>query len=1291
MVVFSPRTFSHIQSSETFYNLKIGYASWDGSVYISQEKTVNVTNNLDIDKHGLWLTQSSNLNVYGNVSISNEGDLVVQGNHIGNAFAYIAGDLTLSSSSFHINNGDVTHQGHLVTTPDSQFRAVRASYINSADGTWQLINCQWEVGWDSTIEFTNKGIQLLAGSDILLENYCTMKTGKSFQATSEEVMENWWGVLEFIGATQASIVLSTGNDLYDVNVNKTAASVVLQNDVKIRSNLNIDDGTFNSNGYTVEIWGDWSNNVGSAGYICGTSEVIFKYNLDTFCQLVRGTQTFYDVTVDHISNSTYIDDHSSSNMTVLNNLVIIQGNMDINYLNANNISIPETSYLKVWILELHGDVVDENPVIINSIEQKTGLIISSAMYVKGSDDQYLNIAAPSFWVYSLEIDKNGGAFKPTKPLLMNNLDIENGTWSYHTPGLGHTVYGNFEIGAGGAWVDDTGTLTFAGESTDSNVKIYGNANFNNIIINKTNAARSVNLIHTDWNTSSTADFIIQRGIFRIEGRSFQTEGNITVMNGGKLSLVNNASVRMYSSRILCVQSGGILETHGSETQKALFTNVNGMNEFWIQSGGTISASNTIFEKAGYNGVYVMNGAYVDPAHSFTNCEFRYGFMFGTLLTINNNQHLAIDNPVFISSNPPWGSTYNVSKNENWGSLTINGESGAFAGYLYEWDPFTRVNWSTDIPGFWASSTGMAFGEVSWGSTAFQLLDVYNTGSAPLSGVIIVPDGFSAEPYGRFNQLTNSREALDICKTDTEAGSYRSSTLDFQLNPGSGMTYKVSFVPPLPGAYDANMVFYHNAPTATHTVNLTGFSRGARIVANPDTLFFELLPGAVGNQILNVSNAGNDSLGYYANVSYTSSRSINTIIQEGFEGAFPPMGWMEQIVSGTDPAWGVSNNTVHPSGQAPHGGSFLAYFNSYTCLAGASKRLISPSITLMGTYPSELSFWMYHDIGYSTRADRIQVQVSTDWFTWHNLGAPINRYNSDTGWEEHIIDLTTYNGSTIYIGLLGISEYGNDIHIDDFHVYNILPPTGWVSLNGTPETMGTVFPGDAPASVNVQANAQELPAGSYQATIYIYSNDYIDWFKRIPLILTVGTPGLAFSEPYLHWNTIPVGISALEFVSIQNPGAITLDATISTTDGFEIVDPPGVRMDSTIDLAIDYISQFNTKSSFKPPIHQEHSLEQPIPGNRNTVEVSIPAGGSNGIYIAFTPTAVQGYSGTLLVTSDALPDASIALFGTGVSAPSVQTISVESVTNQSAIVNAVVNMDGGMMLLERGVCFNPTLP
>ncbi len=114
---------------------------------------------------------------------------------------------------------------------------------------------------------------------------------------------------------------------------------------------------------------------------------------------------------------------------------------------------------------------------------------------------------------------------------------------------------------------------------------------------------------------------------------------------------------------------------------------------------------------------------------------------------------------------------------------------------------------------------------------------------------------------------------------------------------------------------------------------------------------------------------------------------------------------------------------------------------------------------MSADPSELSFWMYHDSGYSTKADRIQVQISNDGISWNNLGQAVNRYSLEPGWMEHIFDLSAYSySSNLRIGLLAISEYGNDIHIDDFHIYSIMPPTGWLSFNGAPDAMGTVFPG-----------------------------------------------------------------------------------------------------------------------------------------------------------------------------------------------------------------------------------------
>ena len=73
--------------------------------------------------------------------------------------------------------------------------------------------------------------------------------------------------------------------------------------------------------------------------------------------------------------------------------------------------------------------------------------------------------------------------------------------------------------------------------------------------------------------------------------------------------------------------------------------------------------------------------------------------------------------------------------------------------------------------------------------------------------------------------------------------------------------------------------------------------------------------------------------------------------------------------------------------------------------------------------------MYHDTGYSTSADKVQVQVSHR-LTWANVGTAINRYDGSTGWKQHTIDLTAYKGTTVQLGFLGISAYGNNEFIDD---------------------------------------------------------------------------------------------------------------------------------------------------------------------------------------------------------------------------------------------------------------------
>ncbi|MCS7283046.1 MAG: S8 family serine peptidase [Anaerolineae bacterium] len=180
-----------------------------------------------------------------------------------------------------------------------------------------------------------------------------------------------------------------------------------------------------------------------------------------------------------------------------------------------------------------------------------------------------------------------------------------------------------------------------------------------------------------------------------------------------------------------------------------------------------------------------------------------------------------------------------------------------------------------------------------------------------------------------------------------------------------------------------------------------------------------------NFTLTVDPVACNAPGYYGDIGFA----------ENFDSATPPAlptGWAKVDVSGTAGDWATSAGTVHPSGASAHSPPNLAYFNSYSASSGSSTRLYRTVGTDMRNRVPTLRFWMYHDTGYSTSNDRLQVQVSTNGgASWTNVGSPIPRYDGSTGWKEHVVDLSAYgNQPDLRVGFLGISGYGNDIHIDD---------------------------------------------------------------------------------------------------------------------------------------------------------------------------------------------------------------------------------------------------------------------
>ncbi|MCD4736576.1 MAG: hypothetical protein K8R53_11070, partial [Bacteroidales bacterium] len=180
----------------------------------------------------------------------------------------------------------------------------------------------------------------------------------------------------------------------------------------------------------------------------------------------------------------------------------------------------------------------------------------------------------------------------------------------------------------------------------------------------------------------------------------------------------------------------------------------------INSGGTIAAEYAVFEYMNSNGVWIKNGATVDPTYSFHNCTFQNGQNTGltTLLALNNNQMLTINQANF-PVDPGNPTSHNVAKAYDFGHVDMIGATGVFAGPAYEYDTYGLIDWTGFVAGMWTgviSSDWFTSGNWSDGNVPTSVVDVTIPAGTPNDPVINNPN-----PAECANLLVNPGASLTI--------------------------------------------------------------------------------------------------------------------------------------------------------------------------------------------------------------------------------------------------------------------------------------------------------------------------------------------------------------------------------------------------------------------------------------------------------------------------------------------------------------------------------------------------
>ncbi len=155
-----------------------------------------------------------------------------------------------------------------------------------------------------------------------------------------------------------------------------------------------------------------------------------------------------------------------------------------------------------------------------------------------------------------------------------------------------------------------------------------------------------------------------------------------------------------------------------------------------------------------------------------------------------------------------------------------------------------------------------------------------------------------------------------------------------------------------------------------------------------------------------------------------------VINEGFEGTFPPTGWLSESASGD--LWVQDDGTTYGPGSA-YSGTYAAMYNNYDYSSGNSGAMTTPAFDISALTSPQLDFYWWNDDS-SYNPAKLILYTSDD-------GAVFTPFDTldvcqSGGWVNYNTPLAT---TVTHVKFEAISDYGlKNTFVDNFKIGQPIP-------------------------------------------------------------------------------------------------------------------------------------------------------------------------------------------------------------------------------------------------------------